>query len=445
MNNDFPHDFVFGVATSAYQIEGAVGEGGRTPSIWDTFSHTPGKTELNHNGDIACDHYHLYKDDVQLIKNLGVGAYRFSTSWNRVFPKGYGEVNQEGMDFYKKLVDELLENNIEPFLTLYHWDLPQCLYDEGGWMNRDTLKAFEEYAGTMVHVLGDKVKNWMTHNEMWCTAMLGHHQGIFAPGESNFKNALQVAHGVLVSHGMAIRAMRSTGQDLNLGIAPNFLPSYPQDPDKERDRKAAANFDGYFNRWFLDPLVGRGYPEDMLNLYGPLCPKVESGDMEIIASDIDFLGVNYYNSNWYTWSEEDKLLHTASVDQPHLEWTADRDIYPEGLYDTLERLYKDYGFKSLYVTENGAAYDDHIDSLDSNRVHDPGRVKFLQDHFDQALRAVKDNIPLNGYFVWSLMDNFEWAAGYTIRYGLHYVDYDTQQRIPKDSALWYKDFIDSGK
>jgi len=378
------------------------------------------------------------------MDQMGVGAYRFSTSWSRVMPQGYGKINPQGIDFYKRLTEALLNKGIEPYLTLYHWDLPQVLQDKGGWLNRDTAKAFEEYASQMVHHLGDQVKHWMTHNEMWCTAMLGHYYGVFAPGMTDLKSALQTSHEVLVSHGLAIKAMRSLRSDLHLGIAPNYLPSYPQNPDSADDRRAASNFDGFFNRWFLDPLTGRGYPEDMKALYGEANPVIQPGDMEIIAQKIDFLGVNYYNANWYTLDPQDPPLYTQKVDQPQLALTADRDIYPQGLYDTLARLHGEYGFENLFVTENGAAYPDEPSAEDPQRIHDTGRVQFLKDHFAQAARAIQDGIPLKGYFVWSFMDNFEWAQGYHLRYGLHYVDYKTQQRTPKDSALWYRDFIANG-
>lgn len=443
MNNTrskFAENFLFGVATSAYQIEGAVETDGKSPSIWDTFSHTPGKVKFNHNGDEACQHYHLFKDDVNLIKNLGVNAYRFSTAWSRVLPAGWGKINNKGLDFYKRLCEELVNKGIEPYLTLYHWDLPQVLYDKGGWKNRDTLKAFQEYSAIMVEKLGDLVKNWITHNEMWCTAMLGHQTGIFAPGEQNFKNALQVAHGVLVSHGMAIKAMRSMRSDLKLGIAPNYLPAYPHNLESLSDQQAALNFDGYFNRWFLDPLAGKGYPTDMLEIYKDYLPQIELDDMDIIAEKIDFLGVNYYNSNWYTMDENDTLLKTKKVPQPQLKSTVDREIYAQGLYDTLMRIHKDYNFPELFITENGAAFEDKLEADFS--IRDDKRIEFLLEHFKEAGRAIKDGVPLKGFFVWSLMDNFEWSEGYTLRYGLYYVDYPTQKRYPKNSALWYKSFIE---
>jgi len=439
---NFPKNFLFGTATSAYQIEGAANSYGRVPSIWDDFSKTPGKIADSSNGDIACDHYHLYETDLDLIKNIGLDSYRFSISWPRVISNRRGKINQEGLDFYDRLVDQMLKRDIDPFLTLYHWDLPSFLQEIGGWTNRDTNKHFRDYAYTVSEKLGDRVKNWITHNEMWCTSFLSHHIGMFAPGEQNLKNGFTVAHNLLLSHGLATKSLREHSNSLKIGIAPNYLPCYPATESK-LDRKAAELYDGYFNRWFLDPLSGKDYPEVVLEVVEDFMPKIETGDMETIKQECDFIGINYYNANWYKYDETIPLLPCKKVQPDNLWFTADRDVYAKGLYDTLDRVNKDYNFKDIYITENGAAFDDklEIDSNGNKVCHDQGRVRFYKEHFEQASLAIKDGIPLKGYFVWSLLDNFEWAAGYTLRYGMHYTDYNTQERIPKDSAKWLKDFI----
>ncbi|MGL1891649.1 MAG: GH1 family beta-glucosidase [Spirochaetaceae bacterium] len=440
---NFPTDFVFGTATSSYQIEGGYNLDGRKPSIWDDFTRIPGNIKDFSSGDIACDHYHNFKSDMDLVNNVGFNAYRFSTSWSRVISNTSGKLNIKGLDFYDRLVDDMIGKNIDPYLTLYHWDLPSFLQENGGWLNRDTAKHFQDYAYLMVEKLGDRVNNWLTHNEMWCTSFLSHQVGIFAPGEKNLPNALTVAHHVLLSHGLALESMRDSSNEIKIGIAPNYLPCYPSS-ESENDVKAATLFDGYFNRWFLDPLTGRGYPKDIVEICKNIMPDIESGDMDIISGDLDILGVNYYNSNWFEYDELNSFFPCRKKQPDGLWETADRDVYAPGLYDTLERLYKDYKFENLYITENGAATNDivEVDSTGNKVVHDDLRVRYLKEHFEQAQKAIKDGIPLKGYFVWSLMDNFEWAAGYTLRYGIHYTDYKTQERIPKDSAKWLKKILD---
>jgi beta-glucosidase len=438
MPSSFPTDFLWGVATSSYQIEGAVHEDGRGESIWDRFAHTPGKVSGGATGDIACDHYHRYPEDVQLMRSLGVNAYRFSIAWPRIYPAGAGAVNPKGLDFYDRLVDELLANGITPVPTLYHWDLPQALEDQGGWGSRDTAYAFAAYASTVANRLGDRVKMWITHNEMWCTAFLGYMMGFFAPGKSDPKLALQAAHHVLLSHGLAVPEIRSAVPDARVGIAPNLLPVYPA-TDSPEDAAAVHRFDGFFNRWFIDPLAGRGYPDDMLALYGPAVPEILPGDMETIAAPIDFLGVNYYNPGQIAHDPDAAPLFTRQVADPRLPRTADREYAPEWLYRLLVRLKDEYPFPELFITENGAAFPDELS--EDGQVHDEGRVRFLQVHFDAAERAVAAGVPLRGFFVWSLMDNFEWAVGYDLRYGITYVDYETQQRTLKDSGLFYKQWL----
>ena len=437
----FPNNFLWGIATSAYQIEGAAAEDGRGESIWDRFAHTPGKIKDGSTGDVACDHYHRYKEDVQLIRSLGVNAYRFSISWPRVLPNGKGQVNQAGLDFYNRLVDALLAAKIEPMVVLYHWDLPQKLQDRGGWGNRDTAKIFVEYTDCVVRRLGDRVKWWTTQNEMWCTVFLGYYNGLFPPGLRDFKLALQAAHHVLLSHGLAVPVIRdSARKDGQVGICPNLTVSYPA-TDKAEDEAAAKRDDGVFNRWFLDPLAGRGYPEETWAYYGDDVPEIEPEDMQHIAAPLDFVGVNYYNPPQIANDPRGPIPQAKRVPDQRLKRTADREIYPQGLYELLTRLKQEYPFPAYIVTENGAAYPDKVS--EDGKVHDPARIDFLNAHFEQAARAIASGVPLKGYFVWSLMDNFEWVEGYTLRYGLTYVDFPTQQRIIKESGHWYRRFIQS--
>jgi beta-glucosidase len=423
-----PQPLRLGVATSAYQIEGSVAEDGRGPSIWDRFSHTPGKTKHGHHGDVACDHYRRMPEDVELLAWLGVDAYRFSVAWPRVLPAGRGQVNEQGLDFYERLVDALLEQGIAPALTLYHWDLPDAL--EGGWLERSTAHAFAEYADIVAKRLGDRVALYLTHNEPWCQAFLGYEVGIFPPGHRNFSEALTCAHHLLLSHGLAVQALRSRVK-APVGIAPNFMPAYPAN-DTESDRAAARRMDGYFNRWFLDPLSGRGYPSDMSALYAAHMPAVHPEDLALIAQPIDVIGVNYYERAIVTHDPLAGILALQRVQQTPLPRTADREIYPPGLAVILRRLHAEYGFQRLAVTENGAAFADELAS--DGAVHDAERVEFLQAHLEQVLAVRREGVPVESYFAWSLLDNFEWSEGYTLRYGLCHVDFDTQCRTPKDSA-----------
>jgi beta-glucosidase len=339
-------------------------------------------------------------------------------------------------------VDCLLEAGITPFVTLYHWDLPQALQDQGGWTNRDTVDAFVNYAEVAVRHLGDRVKFWATHNEPWCVAFLGHFFGIFAPGISDFKTSLQVSHHLLLSHGLAVQAIHSIDPALQAGIVLNWYPAYPAS-DKPEDQAAAQRFDGFFNRWFSDPLAGRGYPQDMWACYGEHVPTLEAGDLEHIAAPTDFWGINYYHHSLIVHDPERPILqlqHQTDSTVPH---TANNNpIYPQGLYDTLVRVHQDYQIPVIYVCENGAAFDDVIDA--DGAVHDPKRIAFLEAHFAEAARTIAAGVPLKGYFVWSLLDNFEWASGYLYRFGLTYTDYqNNQRRIIKDSGYWYRDFIKS--
>jgi beta-glucosidase len=423
--------FRLGAATSSYQIEGAVGEDGRGPSIWDTFSHTPGKTKLGHNGDVACDHYHRMPADVTLLDWLGLDAYRFSIAWPRVLPDGTGAVSSRGLDFYERLVDALLAKNIAPCATLYHWDLPQALV--GGWLARDTAQAFAEYSARVAERIGDRVAMWFTHNEPWCQAFLGYHTGYFAPGHRELADALSCAHHLLVSHGLAVQALRANSNS-PVGIAINLVPAHPAS-NRAADIAAARRFDGYFNRWFVEPLVGRGYPADLVEQYGAAMPTIAEGDLQRIAEPIDVLGVNYYERGVIEHDPE-AFLGFRSVRVEGMARTLDREIYAEGLAETLRRLHGEYGFSRLVVTENGAAFADEVarDGL----VHDAGRVDFFRQHLTQIAKVRAEGVPVDAFFAWSLMDNFEWAEGYTLRYGVCHVDFETQRRSPKDSARFLR-------
>jgi beta-glucosidase len=441
----FPDAFVWGTATAAYQIEGAVNEDGRAPSIWDTFSHTPGKTFNGDTGDLACDHYHRWESDIKLMQDLGLQAYRFSIAWPRVLPQGTGQPNVQGLDFYDRLVDGLLAANITPFVTLYHWDLPQVLQDRGGWANRETVDAFVEYADTVVARLGDRVTHWITHNEPWCAGFLGHYMGDHAPGLTDLKTALQAVHHLLLSHGRAVPVLRSARAGAQVGITLNLAPGYPVSESPE-DQAAAQRFDGFMNRWFLDPLYGRGYPEDMQTLYSAVLPEIDSHDLDMIATPTDFLGVNFYfPAVVRAVPHEINPLGVAqrSADEAAAEgkeitamgW----EVNPAGLRDLLLRLQHEYMPKAIYITENGAAFDDQVSD---GAVHDSRRIAYIQSHLAAAHEAIINGAPLRGYFVWSLMDNFEWAYGYSKRFGITYIDYATQARILKNSAHWYKRVIE---
>jgi len=441
---EFPKGFIWGAATSAYQIEGGWNEDGKGESIWDRFAHTPGKIEDGSTGDVACDHYHRWRDDIALMKSLGLQAYRFSINWPRVLPQGRGPVNAAGLDFYSRLVDGLLEAGITPFVTLYHWELPQALQDEGGWPARATAEAFVEYADLVSRRLGDRVKNWITHNEPWCAAFLGYAKGEHAPGvKGDWKRALAAAHHVLLSHGWAVPVIRRDSPGAEVGITLNFewtMPASPSAPDYH----AARAHDGYFNRWFADPLYGRGYPADKVAEYAAAgywdAGLIRSGDLDAIAARTDFLGANYYTRMVARDEAAPGNLPPTEFKAPEAEWTEmSWEVYPDGLYRLLCRLHFDYQPRKLYVTENGASYSDGPDR--EGRVRDERRLNYLLRHFTAAHRALDAGAPLAGYFVWSLMDNFEWAKGYTQRFGIVWVDYQTQQRRPKDSALWYRDVI----
>ncbi len=435
----FPSDFAWGVATAAYQIEGAANEDGRGQSIWDTFSHTPGSVLNGHTGDVACDHYHRWQEDIDLMRELGVTAYRFSVAWPRIFPHGTGQVNVAGLDWYERLVDCLLDAGIQPWLTLYHWDLPQELEDLGGWPVRATADAFGQYAEAVGRRLGDRVRDWITLNEPWCSAFLGYHTGEHAPGRHDVGLALRASHTLLLAHGLAVGALRSTVRsDAAIGITLNPT-SVAAATQSAADVAAAGRFDGFRNRWFLDPLYGRGYPDDMLEYYGDRFPRPTDEDLLTIAAPIDLLGVNYYEPHIVRFDPHDAFLHAATVDPGGVQVTQmGWLVQPAGLRELLSRLVKDYPVGRLAITENGAAYPDHTFE---GRVADPERTRYLAQHLEAAAAAVEEGVPLHGYFAWSLLDNFEWAWGFTRRFGIVHVDFETQRRTVKDSGHWYREFI----
>jgi len=429
----FPDGFIWGAATSSQQIEGAAGKDGRGESIWDRFAAVSGKIEDGSNPAIACDHYHRWREDIELMKWLGLDAYRFSIAWPRIIPTGTGKVNPAGLDFYDTLVDGLLDAGIRPFPTLYHWDLPQV-----------TAEAFVEYSSVVTRRLGDRVKQWVTHNEPWCIATLGHEEGHHAPGHTEPAEALLAAHHLLLSHGWATVAIRREVTEAEVGIVHNYCPSYPA-TESEGDKDAARWFDGFFNRWYLDPVFRGSYPSDAVadrvgagHLAGPDMPFVMDGDMAAISTPLDFLGLNYYSRNVMKAGPDGKPADAKTVPADELTdmgW----EVFPEGLYDSLLRVHQDYKPRKIYIAENGAAYDNPVDP--EGRIADPKRITYLREHLLAARRAITDGVPLEGYFHWSLMDNFEWGFGFTKRFGLFGVDFETQKRIPKDSAFWYRDVL----
>lgn len=438
-DNKFPKDFIWGAATASYQIEGAWDEDGKGESIWDRFSHTPGKVLNGDTGDTACDHYHRWRKDIALMKDLGLNAYRFSTAWARILPDGRGKVNQAGIDFYSQLVDTLLETGITPFVTLYHWDLPQVLQDEGGWAHRMIVDAFVEYADVMTRALGDRVKHWTTFNEPWVSAFVGYKDGRHAPGHTSLDEAVAASHHLLLSHGRAVPVIRANCKDAHVGITLNLTPQVPAS-SSAADKEAARWVDGYINRWFLDPLTGRGYPQDMANSYGNPMNFVNDGDMEMIIAPIDFLGVNYYTRNI---ARSDKISETENHPQTvHREGAItemDWEVYPQGLYNLLGRLHFEYSFPVIYITENGASFPDEVGA--DGEVHDPLRVSYIKEHLKKVNEAIRIGVPVKGYFVWSLLDNFEWGFGYSKRFGIVRVDFETQKRTLKSSAKWYRKAI----
>jgi beta-glucosidase len=432
----FPPDFLWGAAVSAYQIEGAVDVDGRGESIWDRFSATPGKIVNGDNGAVACDSYHRYREDVKLIQELGLNAFRFSVAWPRIVPEGRGQVNEAGLDFYDRLVDELLAAGIEPFVTLYHWDLPQALEERGGWPARATAEAFAEYVDVVSERLGDRVRHWITQCEPWVVSWLGYGKGEHAPGRQSEADALAAAHHVLLGHGFAADVLRRRSSEAKVGITIDLVAFHPL-TDSDADIAAVASSDGSRNRWILDPVLRGEYPEDMLEAFAPILPAIEDGDLQTIAAPLDFLGVNYYTRTVVRADPEDGsplTVDARDVERTDMGW----EVYPDGLFELLVRLRDDYELPPLYVTENGAAYSDR---RDNGTVDDPRRISYVDRHLTAIKRAMDEGISVHGYFLWSLLDNFEWAFGYSRRFGIVYVDYATLERVPKASYRWYRDYI----
>jgi beta-glucosidase len=429
----FPEDFVWGVATSAFQIEGAARAYGKGPSIWDEFCRVPGAIADGSNGDVACDHYHRLESDLDLIADLGVSAYRFSISWPRVQPLGSGAVNPEGLAFYDRLIDGLLARNIQPYATLYHWDLPAELQRRAdGWLARDTAQRFAEYASIVARRLGDRVVSFATHNEPWVTAVLGYERGIFAPGLKDRRAAYQVNHHLLVSHALAMQAIRASGTEADVGIVLNMSPVYPA-TDSPLDAVHAKLEDGRLVRWYMDALFKAQYPEDIVAYLGADAPEIQHGDLRLISQPCDFLGINYYNP--IVSSSENPAApasHGAAVTD--MGW----EVAPQSLADLLLRLNRDYPLPPVLITENGAAYQDQVVS---GRVEDEQRRQYIESHLVAVADVIERGVDVKGYFVWSLMDNFEWAHGYRKRFGIVHVDYATLARTLKGSGLWYRSLL----
>ncbi|MBS1956636.1 MAG: beta-glucosidase [Cyanobacteria bacterium SZAS-4] len=430
-NYVFPRGFVWGAATAAYQIEGAWNLDGKGPSIWDTFSHTPGKITNDDTGDIACDHYHRFSEDFSLLKQIGIKAYRFSLSWPRIFPDGKGTVNWLGLDYYDRMVDSLLALNIEPFVTLYHWDLPQALQDKGGWGNRDLLGYFSDYAAVAVKRLGDRVKFWTTFNEPWVVAVLGNLTGEMAPGFKDRKLTAQVAHNLLVAHGMATQAIRSIEPDVQVGIVLNLSPVEAYTDDKYQ-KMAADRAWNATSAWFLDPLFKGCYPPGALKDLAADAPVVQPNDFALISQKLDYLGVNYYTRT--VIGPQGEMKKVPGSEYTEMGW----EVAPEALGRMLVKMNSDYRLPPIYITENGCALDDQVVG---EHVHDTRRIKYVHDHLAELRKTMRLGVNIRGYFVWSLLDNFEWAHGYSKRFGMIYVDYPTQKRILKDSAYWYSKVI----
>jgi beta-glucosidase len=434
----FPDGFLWGVSTAACQIEGAWNEDGKGPSIWDTFSHRPGTIRNNDTPDVACDHYHRWASDFELMRELGVGAYRFSIAWPRVVPEGRGAVNSAGLDFYDRLVDALLQAGIKPYVTLYHWDLPQALQDLGGWPQRETALAFGQFADIVARKLGDRVPGWITVNEPSVVAFMGHYTGEHAPGLQDPFAALGAAHHLLLGHGHAAAAIRAAVKTpTKIGLALALAPAYPA-TDDANDKLAAERFDALWNRWYLEPIFRGRYPLELLDFLGPIAPADSSGDLEMIATPIDFLGVNYYSRAVLRF-DPSSPLEFAEARPTEGEFSPMWEVYPAGFEELLLRIQRVYQPKEILITENGTP---NLDVVDENgQVNDAPRISYLERHLARVQAAMAQGVPVKGYFVWSLLDNFEWAFGYAMRFGLIYVDFPTQRRIPKASARWYRDLI----
>ena len=440
----FSPDFAWGVATASYQIEGAFDQDGRGETIWDRFCTVPGNVLQRDDGKVACDHYNRYKEDVALMKELGVKAYRFSIAWSRIYPKGRGEINRKGLEFYSNLVDELLAAGIEPYITLYHWDLPQALQDIGGWANPETARYFLAYSKTVLDALGAKVKKWITLNEPYCAAFLGNYEGRQAPGIRDFSTAVRVAYFMYVGHGLVVDYFRNSGIDGEIGIALNLMGRFPL-RDTPEDKLASKRADGYLNRWFIDPIICGKYPEDMIELYrsnGVVLPEFHDEDLSLISQKLDFIGLNYYNDFWVKADSECWPLGFSIVNPKYVPIN-DRGwpVTESGLTAMLLRLKEEYGVEKIYITENGTSLPDVV-SLDG-RVEDGARKDYLHRHISAMHDAIEKGVNVKGYFQWSLYDNFEWGFGFSSRFGIVHVDFASQKRTVKDSGIWYSKVIEN--
>jgi len=442
--HDFNPRFRWGAATSSFQIEGNIDADGKLESIWDRFCKTPGKIKDMEHAEAACDHYNRWKEDFDLLENLGVNSYRFSISWPRIVQSDLKQANQKGIEYYDKIVDDLLSRNIDPFVTLNHWDIPQKFQDKGGWVERESIKYFLDYVDIITNKLGDRVKNWITHNEPWIIAYLGYNEGTHAPGFKSLQKTLAVNHHLLLSHGLSVPIIRENSKNSQVGIALNLTPAYPASSSKA-DKEAAQLFDEQFNAWYLDPLYGKKYPKKIIECWkdrGELKNDfdfIQDDDFKVIAEPTDFLGVNYYSRAIIRCSKTDMHKNLPIEIVPGEKTKFDWEVFPEGLEELLIRLKKDYSPESIYITENGASYDYNVQEM--GKINDTKRIEYLQSHIHACKRAVEKGVPLKGYFCWSLMDNFEWSEGFNHRFGLVHVDFDTQKRIPKHSYKWYRKFL----
>jgi len=428
----FPHNFLWGAASAAYQVEGAWNEDGKGESIWDRFSHTPGKINDGNTADIACDHYHRYEEDIALMREIGLKAYRFSTSWSRVLPTGRGRINPKGLDFYDRLVDRLCAANIEPLLTLYHWDLPQALQDEGGWDNRNTAHAFADYTALMVKRLGDRVNYWTTFNEPSVITFIGFLTGEHAPGFKDQRMAYQVAHHLMLAHGLGMQTIRTIKPDAKAGIVLNLWMSEPAS-DSADDLASANKFWDENETLFLDPLFKGHYPPAVYDMVGKNMPKIQDGDLALIAQKMDYVGINYYSRNVLT--AKGKVEKIEGSEYTEMGW----EVCAPALRRMLVKINSEYNLPPIIITENGVAFKDEVSA--DGKVHDLRRIEYLKEHFIQTRLAMLDGVDVRGYMVWALMDNFEWGHGFSKRFGLAYTDYTTQKRIVKDSGEWYADVI----
>ena len=439
----FPEYFIWGAASASYQVEGAAFEDGRGESIWDRWSHIPGNVLNGDTGDVACDQYHRYRDDIGLMKKMGLQAYRFSLAWPRVMPTGFGTPNPKGLDYYSRLVDELLNAGITPFATLYHWDLPQHLQDRGGWANPDTARYFADYAAEMFAKLGGRVRYWMTLNEPYCSSFLGNYVGRHAPGYHDYSLALRTAYYLYVGHGLAVQRFRQSGSGGEIGIALNLMRRLPYDAADPNDCAAAVRADGNLNRWFIDPLLKGRYPEDMLDWYakkGVALPPFDQDEIALMSQKLDFIGLNYYNDFWIrhnpaAYPDEGEIQNPPHVPANARDWP----LTENGFTEMLLRLKNEYGVSKILITENGTATHDLVSV--ERRVEDAQRVDYLKRHIAAMHRAIEAGVNVFGYLQWSFTDNFEWAFGYGSRFGLVYIDYKTQERIVKQSGEWYAQVI----